>query len=235
VHKISTLDFVSTRTVVDVADACRDAYLVLLSPWGETWGAAELARWLDGPYRAATQPGASLRGGDARAWLAATTESDVLEHVRWARAAARTALDNAIANDGRFAVVMIAEGLVLPCGKGYTAIDVADAPLSKRAVSLVAADLLTRPDDYRRALVCSKCERVVFDSEARVRGDCGQHRGSGRPPKWDDAERDRIVAALAQCAWNQTSAAKLLGISRRTLVTRLTQYGLPRPRKQETI
>jgi two-component system, NtrC family, response regulator AtoC len=45
------------------------------------------------------------------------------------------------------------------------------------------------------------------------------------------AERDRISIALERCAGNQTQAAKLLGVSRRTLITRLEQYGLPRPRK----
>jgi DNA-binding NtrC family response regulator len=44
------------------------------------------------------------------------------------------------------------------------------------------------------------------------------------------AERRRIVEALEQCQGNQTRAAQLLGISRRTLVSRLDQYGLPRPR-----
>jgi DNA-binding NtrC family response regulator/pSer/pThr/pTyr-binding forkhead associated (FHA) protein len=49
-----------------------------------------------------------------------------------------------------------------------------------------------------------------------------------------DDERRRIVAALEQCAGNQTQAAKILGISRRTLVTRLGTYALPRPRKKST-
>jgi DNA-binding NtrC family response regulator len=45
------------------------------------------------------------------------------------------------------------------------------------------------------------------------------------------SERQRIEATLAQCGGNQTRAAVLLGISRRTLVSRLGEYGLPRPRK----
>jgi two-component system, NtrC family, response regulator AtoC len=45
-------------------------------------------------------------------------------------------------------------------------------------------------------------------------------------------ERGRIAAALEQCGGNQTQAAALLGISRRTLVTRLSQFDLPRPRKR---
>jgi DNA-binding NtrC family response regulator len=44
-------------------------------------------------------------------------------------------------------------------------------------------------------------------------------------------KRDHVVNALAQCAGNQTQAARVLGISRRTLVKRLDEYALPRPRK----
>ncbi len=46
-------------------------------------------------------------------------------------------------------------------------------------------------------------------------------------------ERRRIVAALEQAGGNQTRAAEILGISRRTLVHRLGAYDLPRPRKQK--
>jgi DNA-binding NtrC family response regulator len=45
-------------------------------------------------------------------------------------------------------------------------------------------------------------------------------------------ERERIIAALDAAHGNQTTAAKMLGISRRTLVTRLGEYDLPRPRKK---
>ncbi len=55
----------------------------------------------------------------------------------------------------------------------------------------------------------------------------------GAPPSSpeDLSERARIVEALDQCAGNQTRAAALLGISRRTLIHRLDVLGLPRPRK----
>ena len=44
-------------------------------------------------------------------------------------------------------------------------------------------------------------------------------------------ERDRIVAALAACAGNQSRAAALLGIPRRTFVSKLDAYQIPRPKK----
>jgi transcriptional regulator with PAS, ATPase and Fis domain len=47
----------------------------------------------------------------------------------------------------------------------------------------------------------------------------------------DTAERARIVAALEQCSGNQTRAAKVLGISRSTLATKLAIHRIPRPRK----
>jgi two-component system response regulator AtoC len=46
-------------------------------------------------------------------------------------------------------------------------------------------------------------------------------------------ERERILAALAACAGNQSRAARQLGISRKVLLARLDSYGVKRPRKGE--
>lgn len=43
-------------------------------------------------------------------------------------------------------------------------------------------------------------------------------------------ERLRIMEALRRCGGNQTHAAQLLGMSRRTLVSRMSEFNLPRPR-----
>ncbi len=45
-----------------------------------------------------------------------------------------------------------------------------------------------------------------------------------------DPEAARLLAVLDACDWNQTKAAAELGVSRRTLVSRLTAYGLTRRR-----
>jgi DNA-binding NtrC family response regulator len=47
-------------------------------------------------------------------------------------------------------------------------------------------------------------------------------------------ERQRIVDALEQTVGNQTEAARVLGIARRTLINKMELYGIPRPRKGRT-
>jgi two-component system, NtrC family, response regulator AtoC len=47
----------------------------------------------------------------------------------------------------------------------------------------------------------------------------------------EEAQRARIIAALEQCAGNQTRAAEVLGVARQTLTKWLVRYGVPRPRK----
>lgn len=46
-----------------------------------------------------------------------------------------------------------------------------------------------------------------------------------------EVEKKRILAALDQCSGNQSRAASLLGIARGTLISRMNEFGLPRPRK----
>ena len=55
--------------------------------------------------------------------------------------------------------------------------------------------------------------------------------GSSLPDEVEALERQRILDALAKCGGNQTQAAEMLGISRRTLLRRLDEYAVPRPRK----
>jgi DNA-binding NtrC family response regulator len=66
------------------------------------------------------------------------------------------------------------------------------------------------------------------DSGAKVAGDAMERMRI----EMKAVERQRIVEALEQSAGNQTRAAELLGMSLRTLVNRLKEYDLPRPRKK---
>ncbi|WP_437521408.1 sigma 54-interacting transcriptional regulator [Sorangium sp. So ce726] len=59
----------------------------------------------------------------------------------------------------------------------------------------------------------------------------GKERSAPQALASDPDERQRIVEALEKCVGNQTYAAKMLGISRRTLVSKIEKYNLPRPRK----
>ena len=45
------------------------------------------------------------------------------------------------------------------------------------------------------------------------------------------SERQRILDALVACNWNQTRAAVKLGMPRRTFISKLDQFGIPRPQK----
>ena len=45
-------------------------------------------------------------------------------------------------------------------------------------------------------------------------------------------EKERVLDALTKSAGNQSQAAKLLGMSRYTLIARIEEYGLARPRKR---
>ena len=55
---------------------------------------------------------------------------------------------------------------------------------------------------------------------------------SSRVSSSDDEERRRLIRTLELCGGNQTRAAGLLGISRRTLINRLERWKLPRPQKR---
>jgi DNA-binding NtrC family response regulator len=41
-------------------------------------------------------------------------------------------------------------------------------------------------------------------------------------------ERDLIFNALKRCNWNQTKAAEMLNLPRRTLVSKIKKYGIRR-------
>jgi DNA-binding NtrC family response regulator len=114
------------------------------------------------------------------------------------------------------------ERAVVLCGDG--AIDPEQLPIEKMNIALRIRRTGRRPaPPLPAALASSGAVPPAVDEDETIPVALKRNAES--------IERRRIVDALDRTAGNQTSAAKLLGISRRTLVSRLTRYGLPRPRK----
>ncbi len=83
----------------------------------------------------------------------------------------------------------------------------------------------------RAVLLCSD-DIITLDHLPPTTGPSGPGRGvDGRDSDDGDPERQKILDALEKCAGNQTRAARMLGISRNTLLARLDAYGVARPRK----
>jgi DNA-binding NtrC family response regulator len=76
-------------------------------------------------------------------------------------------------------------------------------------------------------------EHLLFDtsSERSPAADSEAEIGGNASTIPVEDERARIIAALDACAGNQTRAARMLAISRTTLVQKVRLHGIPRPRK----
>jgi DNA-binding NtrC family response regulator len=94
---------------------------------------------------------------------------------------------------------------------------------SARLGALRRAEASAPPDAFDNSESTHRVTKVSALDEAIESG--------GLAGRIDALERQQILAALDQCAGNQTRAARLLGISRGKLVARLEAYGFPRPRK----
>ena len=114
-------------------------------------------------------------------------------------------------------------------------IDVVDLPLERLGKTLSHERVSELPPLVPEPTTAPG--RVGTYSYAPGRNGSREEVVSGVPPAapamTDDLERARVIAALDQCAGNQTHAAELLGISRRTLISRIERYGLKRPRRRE--
>jgi len=88
----------------------------------------------------------------------------------------------------------------------------------------------------RATLLCDKAidvGQLPDDRMSRPAVAAPQPSGPGEVRVQADAlERQAIESALARSGGNQTAAARELGISRRTLTSKLDQHGLDRPRKR---
>jgi len=76
------------------------------------------------------------------------------------------------------------------------------------------------------------CDGPVIAPEHVLLDDAPPPPPAELPAQLDSHDPAHLVSALNACAGNQTRAARMLGISRNTLLARLDQFGLPRPRKK---
>jgi transcriptional regulator with PAS, ATPase and Fis domain len=87
-----------------------------------------------------------------------------------------------------------------------------------------------------RAVVLAGEDGVIFPDHIELRNHgfntcvSRMHTG-GRRTIDATEERTRVLEALSTCGGNQTKAAQLLGMSRRTLINRIEVYGIARPKK----
>jgi DNA-binding NtrC family response regulator len=111
----------------------------------------------------------------------------------------------------------------------------------ERAVVLCQGEML-KPDDLllHEGEIEAVAPSAPGPSTTPVPGPVGDEQVTMRLPlrpgspelkgKLEEFERAQILEALAKTTGNQTRAAKLLGIARRTLIKKMVRYGIERPR-----
>jgi hypothetical protein len=167
----------------DMARDCREAAVQFMNE-GSSWGKAELAMWLEGPYalltryaRKETQPslagdGPLLKQIDVRLVdrIIRAAHTEVLENLRQLCREASAS----------FVLRALIAGSVARVEDGYReptwAPAAGTARLADRVLSLFAVDYLLREGDYQSGLaICTACSCVSFDAVARKRGFCPAH------------------------------------------------------------
>jgi DNA-binding NtrC family response regulator len=103
----------------------------------------------------------------------------------------------------------------------------------ERAVLLAPGDVILPEHLPADKLAPAPPAPVDGPPVARLRPHIGlRGRDLEEPTLVDNPEQARILGVLQQCDFNQTRAAEVLGMSRRTLVSRLASYGWTRPRRR---
>lgn len=181
---------VGELSALELASACRRAYVRLVVGAHVGWGKLELARWLTGPYHAlavhepwldspATAAANDVSLSDDRvSALLDGMRTDVLVVLRELMSPEGVAALTKLAFDTALVARVLRDGdwTVVPRARGrMTLVD--------RVLSLVAVDAITRPEDFEHSFfVCERCEQPVFDVAARPRGVCRVHvSGVSRP------------------------------------------------------
>ncbi len=154
-----------------LAAACRDAWRTFVEQSAH-WGKAELIMWSLGPYARITRY-APTHASDGVTQFDdfRTIDARFVDRLlRNARAKTLDVLRSFASGAARreFALGVPSTGLVIRCEDtsgipGYIPLPVRER-LADRVLSLVAADMLTRPADFSRQVLCADCGAIDLDT-----------------------------------------------------------------------
>jgi hypothetical protein len=167
----------------EFATACRRAYLRVVLGAHVGWGKPELAKWLAGTYHAlavhdgSSEPPPSMASGEA-----APSDDRIQTLLEAMRVDVLVVLRELMHLDGISAFTKLAfdaDFVARTDGDGSFAVLPRARPrmtLVDRVLSLVAVDVITRPEDFEHSLfVCERCDQPVFDVARRPYGSCRVH------------------------------------------------------------
>lgn len=171
-------------SVHDIADRCRRGVVEFVSGTAAGWSPVDLELWLGAPYRAASGSFAAPQG--ARPALALVRANGGFETSMMEAAEAVREMLTSCANPRMPAFVQdsVDRGFVIGAqgsdgALGHVPVDDPSMSLVDRVASLLAADFLTRPNDYRRVSLCEDCGAVSFEWTACDHQACAEARESG--------------------------------------------------------
>jgi two-component system, NtrC family, response regulator AtoC len=114
---------------------------------------------------------------------------------------------------------------------GLLSVDADDLDESTQVI-MRPRDIATPATSHRRSQSAPDSRRPRSSAPDSPRSRSLPPSSGPRDGASDDDKRERLIRALESCGGNQTRAAEMLGISRRTLINRLDRWKLPRPQKR---
>lgn len=180
-------------SVHGIADRCREGVLGFVAGTAAGWSRVDLEAWL-AAYRAATTAQPPPPCSDERAELEGGFETAIME----ASDTVRTLLAScAGGRQPSFIAQVVDLGFVVGAqddngALGHVPVELASMTLVDRVASLLAADFLTRPNDYRCVAICEECGEVSFEWSA-----CCEHASAGHPRASGVVRREGAPASFA--------------------------------------
>ncbi len=176
------------------ADRCREAVLAFIAGTAGGWSHVDLDVWFVESYRPATRGLARLGQGTRTVALDGAFELAIMDASDLVR---RLLASCAGGPPPGFVAQVVDLGFVVGAQDengaiGHVPIDDPAMSLVDRLASILAADYLTRPNDYRAVAVCEECGSVSFEWTA-----CCEHAAAAHPRESALVRRDGAPASYA--------------------------------------